>query len=165
MKHNSLIVYYSHSGNTEKIARCIQQEIGGDLLKIEPQTPYPTDYNTVVEQAKKEINANYLPPLTMDLPNLDNYDTVFVGSPNWWSTIAPPVATFLTECDLSGKTVIPFCTHGGGGFAHLERDTQKLCTNSTMHKGLAISGNEGKNAASAVKAWLKEIGKKTNKGD
>ncbi|HIZ77233.1 MAG TPA: flavodoxin [Firmicutes bacterium] len=158
MKHRALIVYYSHSGNTEQIAHCIQEKTRGDLLKIEPQVAYPTDYHTVVEQAKKEINQGYHPALATKLPDLTDYDTVFVGSPNWWSTIAPPIASFLTEANLNGKNIVPFCTHGGGGFAHLERDMKKLCPDSNMVKGIAISGSGGKNISSTIDSWLKSIG-------
>ena len=90
--------------------------------------------------------------------NLAQYDVVFIGSPNWWSTIAPPVATFLTKGDFSGKTVIPFVTHGGGGIARCEADMKKLCPGSTLLKGFAINGSTVQNAMPRIQKWLQEIG-------
>ena len=116
-----LVVYYSHSGNTERIARLIGQESGGVLAEIRPQAAYPQDYKTVVAQAKGEIQRGFLPALAPDaVPDPAEYDVVLIGTPNWWSTVAPPIATFLTENDLNGKTVAPFCTHGGGGVGHID---------------------------------------------
>ncbi|NIV37833.1 MAG: flavodoxin, partial [Anaerolineae bacterium] len=101
-----LIVYYSYSpsGNTRRIADLIRQEVGGTVHEIEPEAPYPRSYDATVDQAKGEIQSGYKPPLKSDLDSAKAYDTIFVGSPNWWSTIAPPVATFLSQHDLSGKT-------------------------------------------------------------
>ena len=107
MSKKILIVYYSWSGNIKKIAKVIHKAIGGELFEIEPITAYPKSYNYTVEQAKKEINKDFLPKLKSTINTME-YDTIFVGSPNWWSTIAPPVASFLTDNNFSGKTVIPF---------------------------------------------------------
>ena len=100
MAEHILVVYFSHSGNTYKIANLIHQEVGGTIHEIQPEVPYPNSYNAVVDQAKKEIQAGYKPALQSTLDRIESYDTIFVGSPNWWSTIAPPVATFLSEYDL-----------------------------------------------------------------
>ena len=158
MERNILVAYYSHSANTHKLAKLIHQKIGGNLCKILPEVPYPVFYNAVVEQARKEIQAGYRPALKTKIEHMEAYDTVFIGSPNWCSTIAPPVAAFLEENDLSGKTVVPFCTHGGGGFARIESDIAKLCSNATVLPGLAIYGSGGGNAESQVSAWLQKIG-------
>ncbi|HOQ51880.1 MAG TPA: flavodoxin, partial [Candidatus Atribacteria bacterium] len=120
MRGNILIAYYSRSGNTRKLAQLIHQKVGGTVHEIQPEIPYPASYNATVEQAKKEIQAGFRPPLKTKIEHIEAYDTIFLGSPNWWSTIAPPVATFLEENDLSGKTIIPFCTHGGGGRGRIE---------------------------------------------
>jgi flavodoxin len=153
-----LIAYYSHSGNTGKIAALIQKQIGGTLFPIEPETAYPADYAKVVEQSKKEIPEGYKPALKTKAPDMAGYDTVFVGSPNWLNTFAPPVATFLTETDLSGKKVVPFATYGGGGLGKIAEDVAKLCPNSTVLEALALSRDGGAEAEATVSEWLKKIG-------
>lgn len=158
MAEHILIAYFSHSGNTQNIATFIHKEVGGTLHEIEPEAPYPHSYNAVVDQARKEIQAGYTPALQSTLDHIESYDTIFVGSPNWWSTIAPPVTTFLSEYDLSGKTIVPFCTHGGGGLGRVERDIAKLCPQSTVLSSLEIYGSGTGNAQARVSAWLRNIG-------
>lgn len=153
-----LIVYFSHSGNTRKIANLIHLEVGGTTHEIRPEVPYPNAYNAVVDQAKKEIQAGHKPALQPTLDNVGSYDTIIVGSPNWWSTIAPPVATFLSEYDLSGKTIVPFCTHGGGGLGRIARDIARLCPQSTILSSLEIYGSGSEDAQARVSAWLRKIG-------
>ena len=154
-----LIVYYTYSpsGNTRKVASLIQQEVGGTLHQIEPVNPYPRSYDETVDQAKVEIRSGYKPPLKSALDSVEAYDTIFVGSPNWWSTIAPPVATFLSEHDLSGKTVVPFCTHGGGGLGRIGADVAKRCPRSTVLSCFGVYGSGGVDAQSRVSAWLRNI--------
>lgn len=158
MNKKILVVYYSHSGNTRKLAKLIEQETGGTLCELLPEKAYPGDYNTVVEQAKKEIQAGFRPALKTEVKDFAAYDKVFVGTPNWWSTIAPPVATFLENYDLSEKNVAPFCTHGGGGAGHIEATIKKLCPNSTVLSALSVYGDTAKSAQ--VESWLKKIGAK-----
>ncbi|MDL2297229.1 NAD(P)H-dependent oxidoreductase, partial [Bacteroidales bacterium OttesenSCG-928-E04] len=104
-----LVVYYSWSEgkNTETVARFIQKNTGGDIFEIIPVNDYPDDYQACVDQAKKEINEGFKPALKTKVENIESYDIIFIGTPNWWSTMAPPVATFLSEHNLKGKTVIP----------------------------------------------------------
>ena len=158
MADHVLIAYFTHSGSTRQIAEQIHEQVGGDLLAIQPEIPYPVSYDAVVEQAKKEIRAGYRPALKSDIGKLDSYDAILVGSPNWWSTIAPPVATFLSQSDLTGKTVVPFCTHGGGGLGRVATDIAKLCPESTVLESFAIRGDAGGNAQSKLTAWLQKIG-------
>jgi flavodoxin len=153
-----LIAYYSHSGNTGKVAALIQKQVGGTLFAIEPETAYPEDYAKVVEQSKQEIPAGYKPPLKAKVPDLAGFDTVFVGSPNWLNTIAPPVATFLAENDLSGKKVAPFGTYGGGGLGMIAEDIAKLCPKSTVLEGAGFSKDGGAGGEAAIAEWLKKIG-------
>jgi flavodoxin len=153
-----LIAYYSHSGNTGKIAALIQKQVGGTLFSIEPETAYPQEYAKVVEQSRKEIPEGYKPPLKTKAPDIAAFDTVFVGSPNWLNTIAPPVATFLTENDLSGKKVAPFGTFGGGGIGKIAEDIAKLCPKSTVLEGTALSKDGGADAEASIAVWLKKIG-------
>lgn len=158
MSKNSLIVYYSHSGNTRKLAKLIAEETGGTLCELVPEKFYPDDYNTVVEQAKKEIQAGFKPELKTKVKDISAYDTVFIGTPNWWSTIAPPVATFLESYDLSEKNVVPFCTHGGGGSGHIEAIVKKFCPDSAVLSMLSVYDDTAKD--SLVKSWLKKTGVK-----
>jgi flavodoxin len=158
MAEHILIAYYSRSGNTRTIANLIHQEVGGTIHEIQPEVPYPNSYNAVVDQAKKEIQAGYKPALQSTLDHIESYDTIFVGSPNWWSTIAPPVATFLSEYDLSGKTIVPFCTHGGGVLGRIGQDIAELCPQSTILSSLEIYGSGAGNAQAEVSAWLSKVG-------
>ena len=114
-----LIAYYSYSGNTRFAAEQIQKATGGELFEIKPVTPYPADYNACVDQAKKEIAAGVKPELAEKVKEFGKYEVIFVGTPNWWSTMAPPVLAFLSSYEFSGKTVIPFVTHGGFQFRHV----------------------------------------------
>jgi flavodoxin len=152
-----LVAYFSHSGNTRVIAQLIKDATGGDLYEIQPQKDYPADYQTVVNQAKREINSNYRPVLKTKIRNIESYDIIFIGSPNWWSTIAPPVATFLTSYQLEGKTIIPFMTHGGGGMGHSVSDIKKLCPRSVVLEGLPVNGSMVSRAESDVLKWLREM--------
>lgn len=157
MESKILIVYYSHSNHTKKIATMIQSKVGGTLCEIEPETAYPTLYHAVVEQAKQEIQRGFYPPIKSRIENVEAYDTIFIGSPNWWSTMAPPIVTFLKEHDLSGKVVIPFCTHGGGGTGSIERDIVNLCPQSTMRSIFSIYGDGGRDAEVHLSKWLEKI--------
>lgn len=150
-----LIVYFSHSGNTRVIAEYIKEATGGDIFEIQPVKDYPADYNTVVEQAKNEINASYKPELKAKVSGIAKYDVIFVGSPNWWSTIAPPVATFLSSYDLSGKKIVPFITHEGSQLGRSVADIKKLCPKSDVINGYACRGSKVKSARQEVAEWIK----------
>lgn len=152
-----LIAYYSYSGNTEIIAKQIQTMTGGDIYRIVPKNEYPKDYNAVVNQAKDEIKNNFKPELISILDSLYKYDVIFVGSPNWWSTFAPPVATFLTSYKFEGKIIIPFITHEGSGLGIVENDLRKLCPNSKFYQGLAIRGSNVNKSEDVVLKWLNSI--------
>ncbi|MCC8189163.1 MAG: flavodoxin [Planctomycetes bacterium] len=152
-----LIVYYSHSGNTRTVAQTIQRLTDGDLLELEPVSPYPQSYDAVLHQAKHEIQAGYLPPLRPMRTDLAEGTRVFIGSPNWWSTIAPPVSAFLAEADLAGKTVLPFCTHGGGGGGRLERDITTRCPDATVAPILVVAGDGGSQLEKLVSTWLEKV--------
>ncbi len=111
----------------------------------------------MLDQAKKEINDNYKPALKTKVKDIDKYDVIFVGSPCWWATIAPPVATFLSNYNLSGKTIIPFMTHEGSRMGHSENDIKALCPKSNVLKGLPIRGSQVKQAEEDVMKWLEKI--------
>lgn len=152
-----LVVYFSHSGNTRIIGEQIKNATGADIFEIQTVKDYPKDYQTVVEQAKKEINSNYKPKLKTKVNNIEFYDIIFIGSPNWWSTVAPPVATFLTSYNLEGKTIVPFMTHEGSGMGHSVADIKKMCPKSTVLEGLPIRGSYVKRAQEDVTKWLRKI--------
>ena len=152
-----LVAYYSYSGNTRFAAEEIQKATSGTLFEIVPVKAYSTDYNECVAEAKKEIRAGVKPELKSVTPDLSKYDVIFVGTPNWWSTMAPPVLTFLSSYDFSGKTIIPFVTHGGGGMARCESDMRKACPKAVFGKGGAFSGRSIKEAGTALARWVDEV--------
>lgn len=152
-----LVAYYSWGGNTRFAAERIQKLTGGTLFEIKPVKAYPVDYGACVEQAKRECRDEFEPELATKVDDFSKYDVIFVGTPNWWSTMAPPVRSFLSSYDFSGKTVIPFVTHGGGGMARFERDMRKVCPKAVFGKGGAFSGGSIRNAADALSKWVNEV--------
>ncbi len=149
-----LIAFYSYSGNTQKVAQAIHDNIGGDLFEIKTEDNYPKNYNEMVEQAKKEIQSGFRPELTTKIDNIAQYDVIFLGSPNWWGTITPQVSSFLQNYDLSGKKIIPFITNGGGGVQNTVTDLTAQC------KGCNVSTNPwvGYNAkVFGIDDWLDEL--------
>ncbi len=136
-----LVVYYSYSGITRRLAEDIALITGGDLREIKPQKPYSFSYNTAVKEVREEIEKGYCPPLIKGIESIEDADIIFIGSPNWLKTLAPPVLSFLRAVDLSGKTIIPFCTHGGGGFGRMIEDYKKECENSIVGEGIALKGD------------------------
>lgn len=153
-----LVVYYSRSGNTRDMASQIHALAGGDIVELQTVHPYPTEYRATTEQARRELDSGYKPPLTTKIAGLASYDVIFVGSPSWWGTYAAPVKTFLSDADLSGKTVIPFITHEGSGLGRAPADMAKLCPKSTLLEGLAVRGGSVKSAQKDVESWLRKIG-------
>ena len=149
MKNDALIAYHSWSGNTRKIAELIERETGGRLFEIEPVHPYPTNYRTVVAQAKEEIKTGFRPELK-DMPKTSAYTVVFLGTPIWRHTMAPPLAAFIDRFDLNKKIVIPFHTHGGGGAGSLEKDIAEMCRNSTVQEGFGIYNSGGSEARAQI---------------
>jgi flavodoxin len=155
---NALTVFYSRSGKTRALARLIQQQAGGDLVEILPVTPYPEDYDKVVNQAKRELQAGYKPPLKTIVENIDAYDVILVGSPNWWNTVAPPVMAFLAAYDLSDKAILPFITHEGTGLGRSASDIARLCPGATVLDGLAVQGGRANGAQREAAEWLRRLG-------
>lgn len=154
----SLVVYFSWSGNTENVAKSIQSQTGSDIFEIVPKTPYSTDYNTVVDDAKVEQQNNARPEIKDSIPNIADYDTVYVGFPNWWGDMPMILYTFFDTYDLSGKTVALFCTSGGSGLSNTVNEVKELEPNATVTKGLHIGSGASADPDSAVKSWLDEIG-------
>lgn len=153
----TLVVYYSHTGNTQAVATRIQSLTGADIFRIETVKSYPADYRALTEEAKKELNENARPELTATVSDMDGYDVIYIGYPNWWGTMPMAVFTFLDSYKLAGKTIIPFCTHEGSGLGNSLRDLQRLCPESTVAKGLAIRGSAASSSGSQVESWIKEV--------
>lgn len=158
-KGNILVVYFSHSGNTRYLAEQIHSRVGGDMLEIKAVQPYSSDYNTVVEQAKREKNTNARPKLAVRIPNLKPYDLVFVGYPSWWGTMPMAMFTFFEGNSLAGKTLIPFTTHEGSRFGQSVSDLKRLNPRSTILDGLAIRGRSVKNSSTQkeISQWLNRL--------
>jgi flavodoxin len=141
-------------GNTEVVAKIIQEMTNGDQFHIEAVNAYPGGYTETTEVAKEELRTNARPKLTRQLENFASYDVIFLGYPNWWGTMPMPVFSFLEEYDFSGKTIVPFCTHEGSGLGRSVADIKKLCPQSTVPDGLAVRGRDVKNARDTISGWL-----------
>lgn len=153
-----LTVFYSRSGNTRDIARKIHTIAGGDIVELETVNPYPAEYRATTEQAKRELETNFRPPLQVTVDDISPYDFIFVGSPSWWGTFAAPVRGFLMGHDFSGKTLIPFITHEGSGLGKSVADMKTLCPQAVILDGLAVRGSRVANAQEEVSQWLTRIG-------
>ncbi len=160
-KNETLVAVYSYSGNTRHVALQIQKGVGdADFFEIKPVKPYSQDYNECVNQAKKEINDNYRPELADFPKNINQYKTIFIGSPNWWGTMAPPVATFIEKCgSLKGVKVVPFFTHGGGGMQNCEKDVKAMAekAGATVLQGKTWSGYSATSLTTEVQDWAKSV--------
>lgn len=154
----ALVVYYSRSGNTRAVAEAIHAAVGGDIIELQPVTPYPEAYRATTDQAKRELASGYKPPLKNKIERLEAYDVVFVGSPNWWGTVAGPVRTFLSDYDLSGKRIAPFITHEGSALGRSVADIKAFCPQAAVLDGLAVRGGRAASAQGEVSAWLTKIG-------
>ncbi|MCR5448566.1 MAG: SUMF1/EgtB/PvdO family nonheme iron enzyme [Solobacterium sp.] len=153
-----LIAYFSWGGNTRGIAGQIQAQTGADLFEITPAEPYSTDYNTVLMEAQADQHDQARPELSEHVRNMDEYDTILLGYPNWWASIPMPIASFLEEYDFSGKTIIPFCSHGGGRFGQSLTAIAKLAPDSVIGKGLSVHYKGGSGLPDDITDWLKENG-------
>ena len=146
-------------GNAELIANWIAEETGGDLFSIKTQNKYSSDYDECLNQARRERDNNERPALVGRVNNIDDYDVIFLGFPNWWYTCPMAVFTFVESYDLSGKTIIPFCTHGTGGLSRTIRDLKNLLPeNCEVLEPIGVYRPEVKNSKSRVLDWLKKLG-------
>ena len=153
-----LIAFFSWGGNTREIAEEIQAQTGADLFEIELVNPYSSDYNTVLDEAQRDQNEQARPELSVHVENMDEYDTVILGYPNWWASIPMPIASFLEEYDFSDKTIIPFCSHGGGRFGQSLTAIAKLAPDANMGEALSIHYSGGGSLPGDVEFWLKTNG-------
>ncbi|MDR2386414.1 MAG: flavodoxin [Deltaproteobacteria bacterium] len=153
-----LVAYFSWSGNTRGIAQQIQEQTGGDIFEIVPAKAYSSNYNTVLDEALRDQRAQARPALKDQVQNLAQYEVIYLGYPNWWASIPMPIATFLESYDFSGKTIIPFCSHGGGRLGQSQAAIAKLSPNSKILEGLSVHYGGGSSLKSDITAWLKKIG-------
>jgi len=169
-KNKVLIVYLSRTNNTKAVAEMIHHQMGGVIVALELETPYPENYRATVDQVVRENETGYLPPLKTKIDSMQNYDIVFVGFPTWDMKMPPPMKSFLHQYNLRGKTVIPFNTNAGYGVGTGFQTVKELCPNSKILEGFSTTGGierDGKllvikdekatEAASEVKKWLQKI--------
>lgn len=154
----SLVVYFSWSGNTENVAKSIQSQTDSDIFEILPATPYSDDYDTVVDLAQEEQRNNARPAISGSIENIEQYDVVYVGFPNWWGDMPMILYTFFDTYDLSDKTVALFCTSGGSGLSNTVNEVKELEPNATVTEGLHIGSGSSSNPDNAVSKWLNDIG-------
>jgi len=165
-----LIVYLSRTNNTKTIAEIIHKNVGGTLVALELEKPYPENYRATVEQVVRENETGYLPPVKTKIDSIQNYDVVFVGFPTWGMKLPPPMKSFLKQYDLSGKTIVPFNTNDGYGIGSSFDTVKELCPKSKILDGFSIKGGtesdgqarltkveNAKDAETRVKKWLLEI--------
>lgn len=155
---NVLIAYFSWGGNTQGIAEEIQKQTGAELFEITLVNPYSNDYNTVLDEAQRDQSEQARPELASHVENMEEYDTIILGYPNWWASIPMPIASFLEEYDFSGKTIIPFCSHGGGRFGQSLTAIEKLAPDAIMGEALSIHYSGGSSMPDDVREWLSDNG-------
>lgn len=146
-------------GNLEYTANVIWQTVGGDLFRIETVEQYPLEHEALVDQAAEEQDADARPALAVQIENVEQYDTIFLGYPNWWGDMPMPLYTFLEEYDFSGKTIIPFTVHGGSGFSDTVSTIAELQPNAQVSEdGLSISRNSVADAEAEIISWAEGVG-------
>ena len=155
---NVLIVYFSQTGNTETVANIMHDNVGGDIVKLETTEAYPSDYDELVDYAQQEQQEDARPELSTVIENIEQYDTIFLGYPNWWGDMPMAIYTFLDTYDLSGKTIAPFITHGGSGLSGTPENIQEEELNASVTEGLAIDGDEASDSSEDVVEWLNSLG-------
>lgn len=138
---NTLIVCYSHGGHTRAVAERIAEKTGAAIFDLVPAVPYPAEYKPLADEAWKEIQAGQTRAVEAQ-PDLTGITRLFVGTPNWCGTMAPPMVAFLTDAALAGVEVVPFCTHGGGGAAKVEPKMQALCPDAIWRPMLVTKNSE-----------------------
>ena len=149
-----LVIYFSWSGNTRNAAKIIAEKTGADIFEIELVKPYSSNYNTVLDQAQKDMNADARPELKNKIENFEQYDTFFIGYPNWWADIPMPIATVLEQYNFDGKQIIPFCSHGGGEFGQSITTISKMASKSKIGIGLSIHYSGGSGLTNDISDWL-----------
>lgn len=141
-------------GNTEVVAGIIKELTGGDIFKIQQKEPYSKGYNECIEQARRDQRENARPELINYPDSISEYDVIYLGYPNYWSTMPMAVFTFLEHFDFSGKVIRPFCTHEGSGMGVSERDIKKICPGAHVQKGLSVFGSKAGKSGKDIEKWI-----------
>lgn len=163
-------MYLSRTNNTKAVAEMIQSYVGGRLVALELQNPYPANYQQQVEQVVRENESEFLPPLKTRVDSMEEYDVVFVGFPTWDMKIPPPMKSFLHQYNLAGKIVIPFNTNAGYGVGSGFATVKQLCPNSNVKEGYStkggierdgilfvMEGQKKQQVQDEIKMWLRKI--------
>lgn len=146
-------------GNTQYVAYVIQENTGADIFRIEPETPYPTDHDTLVDLAAEEQDNNARPAIKDSIEDLEQYDTIFIGYPNWWGDMPMILYSFFDQYDFSGKTIVPFNTHGGSGFSNTISTIAELEPSAEVNEdGFTVSRNNVQEAEQDIISWLNDLG-------
>ena len=146
------------TGNTGVIAAMIAEATGADLFSIQTVEKYPDTYDATLDKGQEERNTDARPELATHVENLDSYDVIFLGFPNWWGDMPMAMYSFLDEVDLSGKTIVPFVTSGGSGFSRTISTIESMESGATVQEGLSISGSSATGAQDQVNEWLSGLG-------
>ena len=149
-----LIVYYSLFQNTKNFALEIAKQTDGDIRELIPEKNYSFNYNTAAKEVRSEIARGFCPKLLSGNEPIDDYEIIFIGTPNWFKTMAPPVRSFLRNHNFEGKTVVPFSTSGGGGLGEIQNDMTKECSKAKILQGIDVSGEI---VTEDIEKWLKRI--------
>lgn len=156
MDKKVLVTYFSWTGNTKSVAEKIHNQVGGEILPIEPVTPYTGGYNEVAYGIAKEQNEKNVHPPVKAI-DVTGYDVIFVGTPAWWYTMAPPVKTFLEENNFEGKTIVPFITHGGGGKYTIAQDMGNLAKGAKVLSPFVVYGGGDASTEKEITDWLNNL--------
>lgn len=156
----ALVLYYSETGTTEKVALEIQRQTGADIEKIEPEVPYTGNFQETAQRGGREMRSGELPELKPLKSRLDKYDVVFIGYPIWFGTYAMPIATLLKDNAFEGKTIIPFCTFGSGGLNESSDAIRKALPKANVLAGYGVRTARVEHAAEELDRFLKESGLK-----
>lgn len=146
-------VGYINKGNTEVIAEYIRDFTGADIFKVECAKPYSADYNTCIEEAKQR-QANHYAPIVSQVPDLTEYEVIYLGSPVYWGDMPEELVTALKNIDFTGKTIRPFVTHEGSGLANIPNQIKNVCKGSNVVDGLAIRGSSVNLSKNKVEDWI-----------
>ena len=160
----SIIIYFSRAdenyavgyidkGNTEVIAEYIRDITGADMFKVEPKNKYASDYDTCIEEAK-DRQSTHDAPIVENVPDLSNYEVIYIGAPVYWGDMPEEMVTALKDIDFTGKIIRPFTTHEGSGLANIPNQIKRVCKSATVTDGLAIRGSSVNSARSRVEDWI-----------
>lgn len=154
---NALVVYFSWSGNTENVANTIAEQTGADVFEIIPEVAYIDDYNALLDIAAEEKENGARPSIAGNIEDIAQYDIIYVGYPNWWSDMPMILYTFFDSYDLSGKTIVPFCTSGGSGLSGTVDSIKELEPEAEVLEGLHIGSSAASDPTQAVSDWLESL--------